>query len=476
MLTILVVSRTEARNMRHLVVVTLCSVSVGCGVPPAGGLDDGEADAEVDLAPDGPNPDADVGETEQADGETTDELADEADQGDIGAEVPECGTIPPPDFLCSGEYVARGSPLEVSGWPPMSGYGGVRRLADGWGWVGIVRESGGGPRIVGYRFIRADEHFTALDTSAAAENLPLVADGVEWGLGFASHLECGDRWLLLLQNTDRRGEVYMALYASDGRAVGAPVHLSSVFPGGTIDVDETAESFLFFDAQAYGCARVMAPVRVSASDLLVTRGTGVSLDDYQTVAAFWRSDGHWILRGQDACSSDEPRLVLWDVLPDGTASASRPVTGLPELTGVWSDWSAGFPPSGIGCASAITMVGGVVEMLYAPIDPDTAAALLPATTIVHLADAGEEFGLALAPEGEWGWGMLYKETSGSDGMQRVLFARFTRGGDVVQRTLLVEEPALGTTGGFLLRWLGDRYIVAYRDGADLIDEFICSAP
>jgi hypothetical protein len=464
--------------MRHSPVVgPYVLLLLGCGgtVLRTGDSEDGGSDADASSE------EFVACEDGGGDGEGSESLEDGfAEDGDFGeasdTDGADCSPAVPPDFVCSGDYVARRSPIDTTGWRPMSGYGGVQRVADGWAWVGIVRESGGGPRIVGYHFVRADEHFTELDASAVAENLPLLADGVEWGLGFAGHLKCADRWLMVLDSPDRPGETYLALYASDGRALEAPQHITSVHAGGAVVADDATESFLFLDAEASDCARQLAPVRVSASDLLVTRGARVSFDGYQTVAAFWRSDAYWILRGQDACSPAAPRLVLWDLHADGTSSTARSVTGLPDLTGVWTDWSVGFPPWGVGAASAITMLGSVAELLYAPVDPDTAAALSPAVTIVRMTDAGEVRGLALEPEGDWGWGMLYQQTSGSDGTQRVFFARFTRAGEVVQRTLLSESPAFPGAGGFLLRWMGERYIVGYHDGADLIDEFICSLP
>lgn len=438
-------------------IVSACSVAHQGDASVDGGGDDALTDAYVDAPPDGEAVDAsDV------------DAPDDGLLPDAGRDGGTCTAPPAP--RCPGVVVPRGAPLVVTGWETDLGHG-VVHDASGWRWLGRVRDTADPSRFSSFRVVRADEHFTSLDTSVVLASAPRTVAGVAFQPDELVAEPCNVGWLALFSPSDGSGARTLAApYGLDGAALGAAVDVTPLPAAGCV-AQTTAG--LGFVVPGYGgtCGvDAFSTLWLAPTSLAPTRVGPTAFDGHALIGCAW-AGSEWLLAARSTCDAAST-LEVRALSTDAAISPARPVTGLPAGA-AGAQWRLTMLVGGGAVAWRVTP-GAPGEVLAVGVDTSTGALRSTPVDVGDGAGIVSVRGMIAAREGGDAYAVLFVEQlSGSPARQRTWFVRFDASGTVLGRSMLAEGAAIGGSDPFALAWLGDRYVVGYPDGGNVLDELFC---
>lgn len=347
-------------------------------------------------------------------------------------------------WTCPGEYVLEGSPIADRGIDL------VQPTAGGWNYPVTNLDWT-------WTILRVARDLETISPEREAEGIPLTIDGVRYPGGPTLAIDIDARRTLVRFYDLARTRHFVALYDFDGRRISTPVEVPFADYRGREGAVWNGEFFsiLSIDERENvdGCHSFIVPTELDADGLLVRRGERAPIAG--TVVASMRRRAAWTLLVR-ACAGSATPYVIVDLTLDGAIGVARSVVA-PALGGI----VAALPSVE---DDAFYVVGaGVSEraLVAARVNASDATTSEPIRCSPGYGDLQENLVL-LEREDANAIAVLYSTVI--DGRSETWFVRTRLGSGIAQETLLASGPAGAPVA--LVRFLGDRYALAYRGQFD----------
>ena len=409
------------RGLSSLLILGVCACYRvhGTGEPrDAGGFDSAPDFGSTDLS-------ADTGEFDAG----------------IDARVPDAG------WTCPGEYVLEGTPIADRG-------------------VDLVQPTAGG---WSYPVANPDWtwtiHHIAPDLETIlperdAEEIPLTVDRTRYPASPTLAIDVDARRTLVRFYDIARTRHFVAVYDFDGRRASTPVEVPFADyrgPEGAVWNGESFSMLSIDERDADRCNTSIVPTELDPGGALVRRGERATIAG--TVLASMRRRAGWALLVR-SCEGAASPYVLVDISLEGAIGATRSIVSS-ALGGI----VAALPSVE---DDAFYVVGaGVAEraLVAARVDASDATTSEPTLCSPRYGDLQENLVL-IERESANAIAVLFSTIV--EGQSETWFVRTRLGSGIAQQTLLASGPPGAPVG--LVRFLGDRYALAYRGQ---FDEALC---